>query len=247
MSTSRPEEWKALGAAVHELVTIIPPELVRFLMLRTDPKRHIDFDPNGTYIPKLYDDYDRAADAFLTEPESDLAKTWSLSQTSEDPEAPEFRVRFSIVADWLQIPSVEPFGHAEDRKGAPLTAAERSDLERRVALAREWLARWAPDRAKFSVLERLPDVTLSDAQRRYLTEVGTLVGTTADGDAMQNELYEAAKRVGLTTPDDKVSQDAFASIYLAFLGKPNGPKAGWLIATLDPAFVRTRLAEAARS
>ncbi len=246
MSTSRPEEWKALGAAVHELVTIIPAELVRFLMLRTDPKRHIDFDPTGTYIPRLYDEYDRCADAHLTEPDSDLAKTWALSQTSDDPEAPAFRVRFSIVADWLQIPSIEPFAHAQERKGQPLTAPERSDLERRVALAREWLTRWAPAESKFSVLPELPpDIQLSDGQRRYLREAASLVGSVTDPEAMQNELYEVAKRVGLTR-DGKVSRDAFASIYLAFLGKPNGPKAGWLLATLDPAFVRRRLEEASR-
>jgi lysyl-tRNA synthetase class 1 len=246
MSTSRPEEWKALGAAVHELVTIIPAEIVRFLMLRTNPKRHIDFDPTGNYIPKLYDEYDRCADAFLTDPESDLAKTWALSQTSEDPEAPVFRVRFSIVADWLQIPSIEPFSHAEERKGAPLTAPERSDLERRVALAREWLERWAPAEARFSVLPELPrDIALSDGQRRYLAEAASLVGTIKDPERMQDELYEVAKRVGLTQ-DGKVSRDAFTSIYLAFLGKPNGPKAGWLLATLEPAFAKKRLEQASQ-
>ncbi|HZP97261.1 MAG TPA: lysine--tRNA ligase [Candidatus Limnocylindria bacterium] len=246
MSTSRPEDWKALGAAAHELAIIFPPELVRFLMLRTNPKRHIDFDPTGGNIPKLYDEYDRCADAHLTAPDSDLAKTWVLSQTSEDPEAPAFRVRFSIVADWLQIPSVEPFGHAEERKGAPLTPAERADLERRVALAREWLARWAPAESRFAVLPELPgDLALSETQRRFLAETRSLIGKITDPEAMQNELYETAKRVGLTQ-DRKVSRDAFASIYLAFLGKPNGPKAGWLLATLDPELVRRRLDEASR-
>lgn len=246
MSTSRPEEWKALGAAAHDFVTIFPAELVRFLMLRTDPKRHIDFDPTGNNVPKLVDEYDRCADAYVTEPDGDLAKVWLLSQTSEDPERPGFRVRFSIVADWLQIPSVEPFREAEKRKGEPLTPPERTELQRRVDLAREWLARWAPDEARFSVAHELPSgIVLSDGQRRYLTEVGTLVGSTTDPEAMQQELYEAAKRVGLTQ-DGKVSREAFASIYLAFLGKPNGPKAGWLIATLEPEFVKRRLAEAAR-
>ena len=244
MSTSRPEDWKGLGAAAHELVTIIPPEIVRFLMLRTNPKRHIDFDPTGNNIPKMMDDYDTCANAFITDPSSDFAKIWSLSQVSETPEVPLFRVRFSIVADWLQIPSVEPQREAVERKGAPLTAVERTDLDHRISLAREWLARWAPDEAKFSVLDRMPDVTLSDPQRRYLGALRDLVGKIQDGEAMQNELYETAKRVGLKK-DDKVSQDAFAAIYLAFLGKPRGPRAGWLLVTLDPEFVRRRLEEAA--
>ena len=39
---------------------------------------------------------------------------------------------------------------------------------------------------------------------------------------------------------------AFEAIYLAFLGRPNGPRAGWLLASLDRAFVLERLREAAR-
>lgn len=251
MSTSRPEEWEKMAAAAHDFVRIFPAELVRFLMLRTDPKRHIDFDPTGNNVPRLVDEYDRCADAYLNEPGSDLAKVWLLSQTSEEPERPAFRIRFSIVADWLQIPSVEPFREAQARKGEPLTPPERTELQRRIDLAREWLARWAPDDAKFAVSQTVPEgIVLSDGQRRYLGEVATLVGKTNDPEVMQNELYEAAKRVGLThdgTRDGKVSRDAFASIYLAFLGKPSGPKAGWLIATLDGGFVRRRLEEAARS
>src|SRR5207247_6993666 len=219
-------------------------------MLRTPPHRHIDFDPTSMNLSKLMDEYDRCADAFLTAPESDFGKTWLLSQVSEDATPQAFRVRFSIVADWLQIPSVEPFREAEKRKGAPLSAPERSDLERRVALGKEWLARWAPPEAKFAVRDELPkDVVFSDVQKRYLAEVRTLIGKTSDPDALQEELYEAAKRVGLTqdgTKDGKVSRDAFAAIYLAFIGAPNGPRAAWLLTTLPADVVRRRLDEASK-
>jgi lysyl-tRNA synthetase class 1 len=240
MSTS-----KGLGADAVDLVAVYPPELVRFLMLRTHPKRHVEFDPAGTTLPKLMDEYDRCADAFLTEPEGDLAKVWALSQVSE-PTKPGFRVRFGIVADWVQIPSVDPYKEAAKRKDMPLTEGERKDLERRVELARVWLERWAPDEARFTVLGDLPsDISLSEGQRRYLAEVKTLVGTTQDPAEMQQALYEAAKRVGLTS-NGGVSRDAFSAIYLAFLGKPSGPKAAWLLTTLKDDFVRKRLDEAVR-
>ena len=38
---------------------------------------------------------------------------------------------------------------------------------------------------------------------------------------------------------------AFDALYRAFLGRTNGPRAGWLLASLDPDFVVTRLREAA--
>ena len=37
---------------------------------------------------------------------------------------------------------------------------------------------------------------------------------------------------------------AFEAIYRAFLDRPNGPRAGWLLASLDPAFVIARANEA---
>lgn len=240
MSTS-----KGIGAAAHELAEVYSPELVRFLMLRTPPQRHVEFDPGGLTLPRLYDEYDRAADAHIADPTSDLASIWGYSQLSEDPPV-AFRVRFSIVADWLQMPSVDPMNKAEERKGAALTASERADLERRIRLARVWLERWAPEESKFSVQPSLPEAArdLSRAQKEYLARTADLIGTTQDPDELQQRLYDTARASGLVA-GEKVSKDAFGAIYVAFLGKPIGPRASVLLTSLDPEFAKRRLREAA--
>jgi lysyl-tRNA synthetase class 1 len=245
MSTSRPEEWATLGASAHELVGIYPPEMVRFLMLRTDPKRHIDFDPSGMSLPRLMDEYDRCADQYALDPESDLSRIWALSQVDDDPAPPAYRVRFSIVADWLQIPSVDPMRRASERKGAALTDTEAADLRRRMELARIWLERWAPEDAKFRVQDELPGAarSLSPAQRRFLERAAGVVTDRMDPDALQQQLYGIAREVGLVE-GEKVSKQAFEAIYLAFLGRSMGPKAAWLLATLPADLVRRRLREA---
>ena len=76
---------------------------------------------------------------------------------------------------------------------------------------------------------------------------GAEVGRITEPEQMQERLYEIAKEVGLTTPEGKVSKAAFEAVYLTFIGKPNGPRAAWLLATLDPSFVRARLEEATRA
>jgi lysyl-tRNA synthetase class 1 len=156
-------------------------------------------------------------------------------------------VRFTTVASWLQIPSIKPEAEAEKEKGARLTDAELRELHRRVELARVWLERWAPDEVRFQVLETTPQVELSPEQRRYLFAIKALIGTVHDADEMQNELYELAKKVGLVNADGKPSRDAFAAIYLAFIGKPNGPRAGWLLLSIDPERVRRRLDDLGRA
>ena len=238
---------KGIGAEALEIVSIYPPEVVRFLMLRTPPKRHLEFDPAGMTLPRLLDEYDRAAKAYLEDEESDLAKTWRLSQVSPTPDVPGFRVRFSTVANWLQIPSIKPEAEAEKEKGARLTDAELRDLHRRIDLARAWLERWAPDDAKFEVLETTPAVELTPQQRRYLFAIKALIDTVHDAGEMQNQLYEVAKKIGLVDAKGKPSQDAFAAIYLAFIGKPNGPRAGWLLLSIEPDRVRRRLDDLGRA
>ena len=238
---------KGIGAEALEIVGIYPPELVRFLMLRTHPKRHLEFDPAGITLPRLVDEYDRAADAYREDSETDLAKTWRLSQVSPTPAGPGFRVRFTTVANWLQIPSIKPEAEAEKEKGARLTDAELRDLHRRLELARAWLERWAPDEARFEVLDKTPPVELTPEQRRYLFAIKALVGKVHDAAEMQNQLYEVAKNVGLVKADGTPSQDAFAAIYLAFLGKPKGPRAGWLLLSIEPERVRRRLDDLGRA
>jgi lysyl-tRNA synthetase class 1 len=39
------------------------------------------------------------------------------------------------------------------------------------------------------------------------------------------------------------SRDAFQAIYLSLLGKDHGPKAAWLVLSLDKAFVQERFRE----
>ena len=240
---------KNVGAKAYELVSIYPPEITRFLMLRTHPKRHIEFDPAGMTLPRLVDEYDRSADAYLGDASTDLARTWRLAQVSPDPAPPPpYRARFGTVANWLQIPSITPEKEAEREKAAPLDDAELRDLHVRIELAKEWLERWAPEDAKFAVTPSLPPAAaaLTPAQRRFLANVGAEIGRTADPEVMQERLYEIAKECGLVRAEGGVSRDAFAAIYIALFGKPNGPRAAWLILALDPDLVRSRFADASR-
>ena len=233
---------KDIGAKATDLVAIYPPELTRFLMLRTHPKRHIEFDPAGMTLPRLMDEYDRCADDYLRDHMTDFAKTWRLSQVSPDPSPPPaYRARFGTVANWLQIPSITPEKEAGREKAAALDDRELRDLHVRIELARQWLDRWAPEEAKFSVSQTVPQIEFTKDQRRYLVEIKELVGKVRDPEEMQNQLYEYAKKAGLVNEEGKPRRDAFAAIYLAFIGKPIGPRAGMLLTSLEPEFVRRRL------
>jgi lysyl-tRNA synthetase class 1 len=84
-------------------------------------------------------------------------------------------------------------------------------------------------------------VALSSDQRRFLAR---LAGIVEERDGWSGEDLHAqvhALKGELALP----AKEAFGAIYLALLGKPSGPQAGWFLASLDRAFVLTRLREAA--
>jgi lysyl-tRNA synthetase class 1 len=107
--------------------------------------------------------------------------------------------------------------------------------------ARRWLDAYAPERARMAVArDALPDAAegMDAAQRSF---AAALAARLADpevgwsGDVLQAAIFEAARDAGLP------AGRAFAGIYLAFLGQPSGPRAGWLLASLEREFVVARL------
>jgi len=245
MSTS-----KGIGVAAGELVEILRPALARFLMVRPHYKQQINFDPAGETVPTLYDEYDRAAAAYFGETEGktaaeaellrDHARTFYFSRPDgEQPRA--YRMRFAKVAYLMQMPTVNIEEAAAKEKGAPLTEADRTELGRRMEDARRWLMTYAPEHYRFQVQSSFPPVALSSDQRHFLARLADVV---EGRDIWRGEELHAqvhALKGELSLP----AKEAFGAIYLAFLGKPSGPQAGWFLASLDREFVLARLRDAA--
>ncbi len=251
MSTSR-----GRGAAAHEIVEVIPPEQLRFFFLRPKPNTAVDFEPNQTdAVPRLFDEFDRFAAATAGKPvRGEIAPgfegTFRYSLLDRDADvaadAALFRPAFSHLALLLQIPNVDVAARVEAEKGSPLTERETDILNERVRAARAWLATYAPERAIVAVRENLPAdavAALADDQRQYLGALADAAlsteATPASGEAWQDLIFAVAAEAGL------LNGRAFAALYAAFLGRTNGPRAGWLLASLDAGFVTDRLRTAA--
>jgi lysyl-tRNA synthetase class 1 len=206
-------------------------------------------------VPRLYDEFDRFAAATAgREVRGEIAPgfentfRYSLLDPEADvaAEAARFRPAFAHLALLLQIPNVDVAAQVVAEKGSPLDDREQEILEERIEATRGWLESYAPDKARLVVRrDRLPDeaAALDDAQRSYLAALADRIDAERPtaGDAWQNAIFDAATAAGLD------AKAAFAAIYLAFLGRTNGPRAGWLLASLDVGFVIERLREAGRA
>jgi lysyl-tRNA synthetase class 1 len=249
MSTS-----KGRGAAAHTIAEVIPPEQLRFLFIRPRPNQVIEFEPEGSdAIPRLFDEFDRFAAATAGKevrgeiaPGHEATFAYSLLDPAADvaAEAAAYRAPFAHLALLLQIPNVDVVARVEAEKGSALTQREREILHERIRSARAWLDTYAPERAIVAIRETLPAdavAALDDDQRRFLGTVATGAdrASLSSGEEWQNLIFTVAVEHDL--PNGK----AFAALYAAFLGRTNGPRAGWLLASLDPEFVIGRLREAA--
>ena len=248
MSTSR-----GRGAAAHTITEVVPPEQLRFLFLRPRPNQAIEFDPDGTdAIPRLFDEFDRYAAATAGHevkgeipPGFKATFRYALLDRGADvmAEAAAFRPAFSHLALLLQIPGIDALQRVEAEKGSPLTDRERAILDERVAAARAWLETYAPELARITVRDKLPPgaADLEPDQRAFLLRLAEAAAASppSGGDAWQAAIFAAAAETGLP------AGLAFGALYRAFLGRNNGPRAGWLLAGLEPAFAIRRLREAA--
>jgi lysyl-tRNA synthetase class 1 len=225
---------KGLGSSAAEVAAILPPELLRFLMVRTNFRQAIDFDPGGMTIPDLFDGYDRCAQEwFVHKCKSDLGRIFELSQIGKIPKKKINYPRFRDVATLVQMPGVDL------KKQFP--SANQKILEERIKYAKIWLDGYAPTDFIFKIQKKLPQAVkkLSAKQKEYLIEVGKLMKKTwVDEKKLEFELYEAAKKVGLP------SMKAFEAIYLMLLGKTHGPKAAALLLSQDKKFLIERIKEA---
>jgi lysyl-tRNA synthetase class 1 len=122
----------------------------------------------------------------------------------------------------------------------------RTALERRLPYAQKWLAEFAPDEHRFEVKPSLPEAArdLTREQRWFLGRLADELRDGMDAEAIHTAVYDLAKSSEIvgTKP-----AELFQAIYLALLGKPRGPRAGWFLALLGPGRSAERFREAARA
>ncbi|MGA2911158.1 MAG: lysine--tRNA ligase [Candidatus Levyibacteriota bacterium] len=216
---------KGIGLKAHDLVKILPPEVGRFLFARSGIKAQSNFDPVETNaIPMLFDDYQKAADAYFNKGASDLARAFELSQIGEAQKPPS--IRFSVLAQWVQMPNME-----EEIK--------KEGLENWAKYARVWVEKFAPEKDKFTVQKTVPSAikNLTNEQKVFLKKVAEELNKAGSGEEFQTRIYAIGKEIGLN------GKEAFAAIYISLIGKDHGPKAAWLILSLDKEFVKNRFSE----
>lgn len=236
---------KGRGSSAREIADLVPPTIFRLAHLGKDPMQAFNFDPSGDTIPVLYDLYDKLAEGYWSGGSDAYARLFVLIHPPEEREVlrQRFLPRFSQVAFLVQMPHLDMLAEVALLKGSALTKDDVVELESRAHYARGWLELYAPEKFRFELKQdSLPEAaqSLSLKQKEALRAIAQYIKDTPElsGENLHKRLHELKDELSIQP------QELFSAIYLTFLGKTFGPKAGWFLSVLDRSFLLSRLEEA---
>jgi len=230
---------KAVGTAARVMADLLPPEILRFLMIRTPPKKTVNFSTDQDYLVKLYNEHDRLMASYLSgQATAEQEKTRQM--IAIDPRSTAYHpVGFQLLTALLQLPHIDIEPEIERRSAQQSSAADKEALHKRLRSARYWLEHFAAEQELLQLQTKVPDsvARLSASQRAFLHLLGTRFPTErGTEDDYQRFLFDMAR----FTPIDHNS--AFQALYRALFDKDQGPKGGALLSYLDADFLRERFA-----
>ena len=235
MSSSR-----GLGASAREMTDFLPPEVLRFLMLRTQPNRPVNFSPDEQYITKIFNDFDRFhtrfhSDETMSDEDKRIYELSAIHSTTN-----HYTANFQLVTTLAQMPHLNVESEIEKHKGSPLSSDDKEKLTRRLQSARYWVDNYATEEEKTELQEKIPAESeeLTATERAFLHKLAERLDQTSwTEDELQSAIFHAAR----TTPIKQGA--AFKAIYRVLLNRSAGPKAGNLLFFLDPDFIKNRFKE----
>jgi lysyl-tRNA synthetase class 1 len=222
---------------VRETLELLESEVLRYFFVR-NPGRARDFDVSR--LDQLVDDFDRFERAYFGEEEApDVAalaeRAYPFVVDEVRPERVRLPYTFAAVLGMtddrdLRVRMARNEGYVDD--DTPEWAIDAA-LER-VPKARAWAERM-DNEYNYRLQATLPDVDLDGNVVDALEELADYVAAGHDGEAIQGEMYEVARRHGVEV------SDFFRAGYRLFFDETQGPRLGEFLGELDSSFVVRRL------
>ena len=226
---------------VQDVLDLLEAEVVRFFFSK-DPRRARDF--NVEHLDQLVDEFDRLERVYFDEvgnadeDERERAeRVYPFLVDEVDPDRVRIPFTFAAVLGMTDDPGLrEEIARREGHIPEDADEATVADALSRVTLAREWARRTDNEFNYDLKRQSIPDHDFDDATEAALEDLADfLAAEDPDGETLQGEVYETAKRHG-------VDIGAFFSAgYRLFFDESQGPKLGPFLAKLDRQFVLERL------
>ena len=217
---------KGIVIPVRDMVDVLPPEIVRYIIIKVKPERHIEFDP-GIGLLDLIEEFERALKLKDRAVELSMVKEVEYSDVS-------FRhlVIVGQIANW----DVKRVLEILARTGYKIDEITKKDVERRMVYAKRWLEKFAPEKIKFRVIDDISEIKaeFNEKEKEFLINYAERLNNNMTPEQIHTLVYDIANEITI-----KPSK-AFQTIYKAILGKSYGPRAGYFIKSLGINWVKER-------
>ncbi|MEX1052461.1 MAG: lysine--tRNA ligase [Patescibacteria group bacterium] len=222
---------KGLGVSAKEIAKLVPPEILRFIIVRTPIHKAIDFDTDLSTLNKLFDDYDTCLNAYFDKIEDnipegksgevllDFARIAELSQVNDLPKNRVYLPRFRSIVNILSN-NTDPLIYFEKHKNSKLTKEEKDILNERIKYAKIY--------ANTNDRSTGEELILTSKEKSFLIELAAnLKGLKSNSNEdVQEIIFSTLKKNG------SKPKDVFPGIYKVLINKKYGPKAADIILSM---------------
>jgi lysyl-tRNA synthetase class 1 len=200
---------KGIGMGVSDLITLAPPEIIKYILLKPDLEENVDINPTADNLLKTMDDFQKAAELAKKERDSlnrherKMAIAFELSAARLNWKAPflDFLAYYQIYGDWKKV--------------AELTG-DVEGTEYIKPYVQGWIAKdFMPEDYRFKYQPKKAEGMAA----KFLSSLSE----DMDALAIHNAIFDFAKANNM---EPKV---LFAEVYKTLIGKERGPRLGKLI------------------
>ncbi len=205
------------------------PELLRFLIVSYQPNTTIEFDLQSNKLFLLYDRYDRAKQAYFSAPGNDkrkkqLEREYELSQVKKPKKSQN--IDYSTAA---MISQTNPGSGIEEIMNLlksmgmlkkKVSLYDKEMIARRLALAKNWAGKYAPEEVKIKLQEEVPEGLLNELDDKEKKAIAVLVNDMGRWADLQTRIYEIARE------NDIKPKRFFQILYKILLDRESGPRLG---------------------
>lgn len=235
--TKKMSASKGTGLDAVEGATIMPPEVLRYFILRAAPNKLLHFDPVGGVV-QLMDEFAAfAAKEDRTDSENQLLYICTHGQDRKTVS----RIPFSHLVASYQASlkdadrTLAVIKRTEHRETAD---ADADIIRNELKFIDAWLQKRAPEDVKFALAEEVSANEFSDQEKAFLRALGDKAAEApaeADGAWFHDAIYNLKDSSGLSP------KEMFTTLYRVLIGKNSGPRAGWFLSILPRDWLVRRL------
>ncbi len=211
---------KGIGMGALELMSLIPPEVLKYVLILPNQEQNKNIDPEGTGLIDLFSDIERVSKVSKPENRADEKKQFafklSIKSLKWSSSFLDMLLNYQIYRDWNKVGEM-----LHDKPGVDYLAP----------FITEWLRRgFEPEQYNFSVKPQ----KITEG-RELVTKFASMLKPGMSDVDVHNLVY-------LATEDNKEQAGKlFSALYTAIIGKEKGPRLGKLIAAIGIGEVKKML------